>query len=500
MLEKENYLNKIATYKNVVIQCHDAPDADAIGSGYALQCYLKSLGVSAKLIYGGQNEISKPNLRMLISALKIDLLKVSALPAETDLLLTVDCQYGASNVQKFAAPAVAVIDHHRAEIADGDNVLIRPSLASCATLVWDLLRNENFEIDKNYSVCNALYYGLFTDTNELSEMRHPLDRDLSDLPYDAALVRKLKNSAITLDELTIVSNALKNYQVFNRVGLFQASPCDQNLLGFTSSIAQQIDGLDCCVAYCVQPSSIKLSIRCCTREIMANEFAAFLCAGVGSGGGNLEKAGGAINAKECLAGPAAFLTNRIKAYLTNFELIYAENNCDDFSTMRRYRKLPIRAGFARSTDIFPLTANRKAAKITIRTLEGDIDITVAEDIYLMIGIQGEVYPIRRERFEQSYIRLNTKCETTLEYSPTVTDQRTGKKLPLIPFAENCLPREEKFVRARELRKDTKVFSSWDNEKYFLGRAGDFFVVTENDFNDCYVITKDIFRKSYTEEA
>ncbi|MDR0878116.1 MAG: DHH family phosphoesterase [Treponema sp.] len=495
---KEDYLNKISSYKNVVIQCHNAPDADAIGAGYALQCYLKSLGVSAHLIYGGPNELAKPNLRMLINELKIDLAKVSALPPETDLLITVDCQYGESNVQKFAAPAVAIIDHHRAKTTEGENILIRPDLASCSTLVWDLLRNKSFEIDNNYNVCNALYYGLFTDTNELSEMRHPLDRDLADLPYDAALVRKLKNSAITLDELTIVSNALKNYQVINRIGLFQASPCDQNLLGFTSSIAQQIDGLDCCVAYCVLPLSIKLSIRCCTREIMANEFVAFLCDGVGSGGGNLEKAGGAINAKECLADAPAFLTNRIKAYLTNFDLIYAGNNCNDFSSMQRYRKLMICVGFVHSTDIFPLVTNTKAAKITIRTLEGDIDITVTEDLYLMIGIQGEVYPIRHERFEQSYIRLNTKYETALEYPPTVTDQRTGEKLPLLPLAQNCLPRAEKYVRARELQKDTKVFSFWDKEKYFLGRTGDFLVTSENDFNDCYIITKDIFHQSYEE--
>jgi phosphoglycolate phosphatase len=231
---------------------------------------------------------------------------------------------------------------------------------------------------------------------------------------------------------------------------------------------------------------------------MANEFAAFLCAGVGSGGGNREKAGGTINAQECLADAAAFLTARSKAYLTNFDLIYAGNNSEDFNAMRRYRKLPLRVGFAQSTDIFPLTANAKAAKITIRTLEGDVDIALAEDLYLMIGIQGEVYPIRRGKFEQSYTRLHIKYDAALEYLPVVTYQRTGEKLSLIPFAEYCLPTGEKFVRARELQKDTKVFTSWDTEKYYLGHAGDFLAAYDNDFNDCYIINKDIFYKTYAE--
>lgn len=39
-------LEDLLGYKDIVIQCHDDPDADAIASGYALLKYLESKGKS----------------------------------------------------------------------------------------------------------------------------------------------------------------------------------------------------------------------------------------------------------------------------------------------------------------------------------------------------------------------------------------------------------------------------------------------------------------------
>ena len=35
--------------------------------------------------------------------------------------------------------------------------------------------------------------------------------------------------------------------------------------------------------------------------------------------------------------------------------------------------------------------------MAVRTLEGDVDVIVKEGLYLMIGLEGEVYPIREEK-------------------------------------------------------------------------------------------------------
>jgi phosphoglycolate phosphatase len=486
-------LRNLATYKHIVIQCHDAPDADAIGSGFALQCYLRSLGANVLLVYGGRAEISKPALRLMTEELRIDIERVQRLPAETDLLITVDCQHGAGNVCPFAAPAIAVLDHHRPEIPEGENIFIRPALASCATLVFDLIRDD-YDLDGDYRVRNALYYGLFCDTNGLSEMRHPLDRDLAELDYDPSLIKRLKNCAITLPELSIVGDALNNYEIIENIGLFQAEPCDPSLLGFTSDIAQQVERLDSCALFCVLPFGIKLSIRSSSREIMADELARYLCREVGSGGGNIEKAGGFIELKNIGdATPKEFLKNRLREYLRAYELIYADKHSIDFESMRRYRKLPRPQGFVKSAVVFG-----PKARLTARTLEGDVDFIAGENIYLMIGLRGEVYPIRRDKFEKSYLTLETPYSETTEYAPSLINKATGEKKSLLPFVESCAPSEEKYIRAVALTRETKVFTSWDLEKYYCGALGDYLVADEGDWNDCYIVREDIFKNSYVE--
>jgi phosphoglycolate phosphatase len=492
-------ISEFAAYKKIVILCHNIPDADTIGSAFALQQFLQSLGAEAVLIYGGWEPIAKPSLHMLLEALGIELTYTQELPPETKLLVTVDCQYGAGNVQRFdlpAAVALRVIDHHRAEIPEGEHTLIRPQLASCATLMWDLLRAEGYDMEHNYRVTNALYYGLYTDTNGLSELRHPLDRDLSELAYDAGLIRRLKNSAITLEELDVVSETLKNRESIQNIGLFRAVPCDPNLLGFSSDIAQQTAGIDCCVTYCEQRHGLKLSIRSSAREIMANEIAAFLCQGVGSGGGSIEKAGGFMSTHEIAqvtagTAPDEYLRQRIRAYLVNYEHIYANNNTVAFGEMALYRKLPQRVGYVRSADIFP-----ERTQITVRTLEGDIDTFAGVDIYLMIGIRGEAYPISRETFDRSYIALEEPYSEEAEYTPVILNRVTGEKRQILPYAQACVPHGEKLIRATPLLKDTKVFSHWDPEKYFCGVKGDYLAANEGNYEDCYIINCDIFTETY----
>jgi phosphoglycolate phosphatase len=434
---------------------------------------------------------------MMLELLRIEISHIDALPPNAELLITVDCQRGAGNVKNFTLPngaAVFVIDHHRPEIAENENTVIRPHLASCSTLVWDMLKREGFPIDRR--VQNALYYGLFTDTNGLSELRHPLDRDLAELDADAAILRKLKNSAITAEELDVIGGTLQNRKMIGCIGFFCAEPCDANLLGFTSDIAQQVVHMDCCVVCCEQPHGIKLSIRSSAREIMANEIAEFLCRGAGSGGGSIEKAGGFISYKAIaeISGntePKEYLKNRIRAYIDTYDLIYAGNNVLDFGAMPLYKKLPQPVGFARSTDVFPA-----GTKITVRTLEGDVDTTSDEAIYLMIGIRGEVYPVSQETFERSYTVLDEPYIKNEEYPPAILSRADGERREILPFSKICLPKDTKFVRAARIQRDTKVFTDWDTEKYFKGTDGDYIVANEGHFSDCYIVRGDIFDESY----
>jgi phosphoglycolate phosphatase len=493
-------LQEVLRHGDVVVQCHDVPDADAIASGFALSRFIESRGCKARFVYGGPRPITKPNLTRMVRKLEVPLEHVRELPRPR-MLVTVDCQYGGGNLARFEADDFAVIDHHRPGIPEGANVLIRPALGSCSTLVWDLLRDAGFDFASAMPVNTALYYGLFTDTNQLSELRHPLDRDLAELsPVDWATVKEMRNSTLTAGELGIVSDALASAFTVGDVGVLKAKPCDPNILGFASDIAQQVDGFAACVVYCHVNAGLKLSVRSSVREVMASELAAFLAGEAGSGGGGMEKAGAFMACSDIGkvapgVAPDDYLLERIRRYNGHFDHIYC-GACDvDFNRAPVYRKLRNVQGFAKTADVFP-----EGAPICVRTLEGDIDTVASKDVYLMIGVAGEVYPIGRGRFERDYEALASAYASVAEYPPSVIDRRDGERKALLPHVRACVPRREKLIRAIELGRDAKVFSDWDRERYFLGRAGDYIAASDFDPGDIFVVNRAIFEKTYAPAA
>ena len=132
-------------------------------------------------------------------------------------------------------------------------------------------------------------------------------------------------------------------------------------------------------------------------------------------------------------------------------------------------------------------------------------MTVEPDLMIMIGIKGEVYPNRREKFEKSYVvtdeayckdQLHTHSNTV--YEPTIHNRENGEVLQLTDYAKICIASGGTHIHARELTGRVKVFTAWDKEKYMLGRAGDYLAVRCDDLHDIYVVERDIFYKTYDE--
>lgn len=496
--EENMFLARFLRYEKICIQCHDNPDADALASGYALYYYFRRNGRSVELVYGGKNTITKPNLLLMIRELQIPVKHVTELP-ECDLLITADCQYGAGNVTHFEAPVVAMVDHHQCGIMQDENSYIRSNLVSCSTVVWDLFRQGGIDVNENLKLSTALYYGLYSDSNQFEELFHPLDKDARDsLQRDDALLFQLMNTNLSLSELGIASRAL-NGQIYNgeyHVSIIETELCDPNILGIISDFVIQVEEVDTCVAFNRNSDGYKLSVRSCIPAIKANELAMALCEGIGNGGGHLRKAGGfiAVETFEKLYPDrkmADVLEERIRVYQDSYEIIYAERYEIDMTGMERYAKKPVLVGYAKATDFL-----KEGTPILVRTLEGDVDLVVQEGLYLMIGIEGEVYPINQEKFERSYREADEIPEIETDYAPTIRDNIYGNIYQLTECMKPCIATGETKIYAKKLEKNVKVFTAWDKEKYYRGLVGDYIVVREDDAHDIYVVRGDIFLKTY----
>lgn len=289
-------LSDLLTYENIIIQCHDNPDADAIASGYGLYIYFKENQKKVRFVYGGRFVIRKSNLVLMLRELEIPIEYVTELDMP-DLLITVDCQYGEGNVTHFDAKEIAVIDHHQVSGALPRLNEVRSELGACSTLVRELLAQEGIDINGNINLATALYYGLMMDTNRFSEIFHPLDKALRDAAaYDRDKIAMFRNANISLEELEIAGEALCGYEYDekHRYAVIKVRPCDPNILGIIADMMLEVDAVDYCVVYSVLPFGVKLSVRSCRAESPASEFADYLTDKIGSGGGHLEKAGGFI--------------------------------------------------------------------------------------------------------------------------------------------------------------------------------------------------------------
>ena len=502
-------LSDLLAFNNIVIQCHDIPDADAIGSGYALYTYLRDNGKNVRFIYSGKESVSKSNLVYLINTLEIPIEYESEGIGNPDLLLTCDCQYEEGNVTRFNAKRIATIDHH--QVAKG-KVLpelceIRSGIGSCCTIIWDMMRKEDYH--PNAEVSTALYYGLFTDTNALSELSHPLDRDMLDeIYFDKNLIRKLNGMNITLDEAKIAGIALLGVEFHpsHRYAILEAQPCDPNILGLISDFFLSVDSVDVCLVYSVLKYGVKYSVRSDTPEVRADELASYIARDLGHGGGHMDKAGGFIQKelleqkykyysecpeKEKVSAVTSILREKMHNYYADSDIIYAGKTKVSRRGMREYVKIPVKQGYAIPSEFMPLGTH-----ILVRSMEGDLNLMVEEDTVIMIGIKGEVYPTKMEVFKKSYKKLRGKYTLKLEYSPTIKKVSSSETIDLVPHAHMCVSSGGSHILARPITKETKVFTKWLKGEYLKGYPGDYLACKTNDTDDVYIIGKDFFAESY----
>ena len=507
-------LSQLLKFDNIIVQCHNNPDADAVASGLALLKYLRGNGKNACLVYSGNFEITKSNLKLMISELEVEIHYVwhqnqmamlLGLPEGSipDLLVTVDSQYGESNIKKFEAKKIAIIDHHQISSKLPQLSEVRSYLASCSTLMWRMLKDENYPIDDDIKLSTALYYGLMTDSNNFSELQHPLDMDMRDeLRYSTASITRFKNSNISQKELRIAGIALLGSEYYheNHYSIVKTDPCDPNILGIIADMLLEVEDVECCLVYTIHEGGIKLSVRSCVKEVKADELAKYICHGVGDGGGHLVKAGGAITRtllekNELIYTPSAiqqFFRQRMESYFTDIEIFYAGKNKMNVSNMNLYKSKRVTVGYIKGADLFPV-----GTKAVIRAMDGDRELEIRRNTVIVVGVTGEIYATSQERFETNYEPSTKTYKYPGDYAPTIRNHSDGYHgISLLPLLSTATYVGAGNIYARELKKRTKVFTKWNPDCYCLGRPGDYIAVSEDDLSNVYVIEKELFFKTY----
>ena len=296
-----NILDKITAFDNVIIQCHNNPDADALACALALQLYLKRNNKNSRIVYGGHEIITKKSLR--------DMMKVCEIEAEyikdpdefvvkdTDLLVVVDAQYGAKNVAMIKAKNVAVIDHHIRTLPESDYYYIDSSYQSCSTIMWELLVEKGYTVSESKQLEIALGYGLYIDTSCFADLHNKKDLLMrTELKEDYPELLSLKKSNMNMSELMVAADAIYNHFMdFDRkYVIVSALKCSPSILGIIGDFIIQVDTVHLTFTYTDVDTGYQFSIRTCEEKYHADEIAATISDGIGGGGGHRNKAGGTL--------------------------------------------------------------------------------------------------------------------------------------------------------------------------------------------------------------
>lgn len=257
-----------------------------------------------------------------------------------------------------------------------------------------------------------------------------------------------------------------------------------------------------------QKEEISLLFSSGTKQVRALEFLDSLIPEFGLVRGNAKCARGQIStvilkvkmADEDISEGLEYFLKQADAYFTGCDCIVAETygkrHKNEIVNWQRYEKRKEGWAFVKSLDV-----TEKGQQIQIKTLENESGmlLTANEDVYIMIGCRGEVYDMKREKFEATYEATAEPFdvfERMPDFIPAVENAATGEYISLDEMAHICYPKPGAGIYARRLTKRTKIFPTGSNQEYFHGRPGDYMAVRVDDLCDSYIIEAEVFERTY----
>jgi len=156
ILTRNETAQYLLQHDNFCILSHRRPDGDTIGSSAALCLGLRSLGKTAHVLF---NEEVSSRFAWLHEGLTKDAVEAGDTIVSTDVaspgMLPKAFQHLLGKIDLR-------IDHHASATSFTEWELVDGDSASCAELVWDVLRDAGVTMDKN--IAEAVYVGVSTDT------------------------------------------------------------------------------------------------------------------------------------------------------------------------------------------------------------------------------------------------------------------------------------------------------------------------------------------------
>jgi nanoRNase/pAp phosphatase (c-di-AMP/oligoRNAs hydrolase) len=282
--------------REVVIQAHDFPDHDAVGSAYALSRLLERNGIPSRLSYGGQ--IQSASLEEAIAFLEIPIMASSQLDiADNAQIIVVDGFIGNRNVKGLPGEIVAVIDHHSPPTTPDCRYWdIREHYGSCSTILYEYYKISKSTLDR--VTATALLMGLMMDTAFMTRGVAPIDLEAFSTLFFAgdweAGSRMLKNS-LSLNDLSTFREAINACVVADDFCYVPVQKeCTTEVMALIADFFLNLREIHFVVVLEPEREEFRLSVRSEDGRKPSDVVIRRALEGIGAGGGHVHMGGGSI--------------------------------------------------------------------------------------------------------------------------------------------------------------------------------------------------------------
>lgn len=307
----------INEHDNILILCHDHPDGDTLGSGFALCRALIAMGKKARIECADK-------IPSKYSYMYEGITKEEFTPEFIMCVDVADKKLLGSLEEKYGDKIALCIDHHGSNKLFAEKTCLDFSAAANAQNVYHVLKEMGAQITKEIADC--IYTGITTDTGcfryaNVTAQTHIIAAEMISLGADAAEINRVMFETKSKEYVALERMALDSMEMHcgEKIALvcltqnmFKESGADESDVDGIASIPRQIEGVLAGVTLKERKDGkFKVSLR---THAPAN--ASEICALLG-GGGHSRAAGCEIDAP---------LQKAKKIILDTVEKYFAENS------------------------------------------------------------------------------------------------------------------------------------------------------------------------------
>jgi nanoRNase/pAp phosphatase (c-di-AMP/oligoRNAs hydrolase) len=292
----QELISHIDLDREVVIQAHDFPDHDAVGTAYALSRLLAANRIPSTLCYGG--EIQSESLAEMIRILEIPITACGEAGLSDDAqIIIVDGFVGNTNIRGVPGEVIGVIDHHVPPTEpDCKYFDIRPHMGACSTILYEFYKISTTEMEPN--VATGLLIGLMMDTAFMTRGVAPVDLEaFSSLFFtgDWQTGSRLLKNSLSLADLSVFREAINACIVANDFCFVPVTKeCTPEVMALVADFFLGLREIHFVVVLEPEREEYRISVRSEDNGRPTDVIIKKALDGIGSGGGHVHMGGGSI--------------------------------------------------------------------------------------------------------------------------------------------------------------------------------------------------------------